>query len=117
MKIDQPFLRVARSPTFVARLGRKRHRGPDGLAKDQVRPRVADCLPGPLASITAIATLTAPAVVRGAQVLVLYLLVVVSTAVLCGNRLAGVNAVLGAAIYDHRFTPALHPSATPIPGT
>jgi K+-sensing histidine kinase KdpD len=122
MKIDQPFLRVSRSPTFVARLGRKRHRGPDGLAKDDVRPRVVDCLAGSLASITAIAALTALAVVRsahvpGSSVLVLYLLVVVSTAVLCGSRLAGVIAVLGAAVYDYLFTPPLNPSTTPIPGT
>jgi hypothetical protein len=75
MKIDQPFRRVARSPTFVARVGRnsgldgnQRHRGPDRLAKDQVRPRFVDCLAGLLASITAIAALTALAVVRSAHV-------------------------------------------------
>jgi K+-sensing histidine kinase KdpD len=129
MKIDQPFRRVARSPTFVARVGRnscldgnKRHRGPDGLAKDQVRPRVVDRLTDTLASITAIAALTALAVVRsahvpGSSVLVHYLLVIVWTAILCGTRVAGVIAVLGAAVYDYLFAPPLYPSKTPIPGT
>jgi hypothetical protein len=104
MKIDEPFRRVARSHTFVARVGRKRHRGPDGLAKDQVRPRVVDCLAGPLARITAIAALTALAVGQrprsGASIRVLYLLVVVSAAVLCGTRLAGVIAALGATVSE-----------------
>jgi K+-sensing histidine kinase KdpD len=121
MKIDQPFRRVARSPTFVARVGRnsgldgnQRHRGPDRLATDQIRPRVVDCcLAGLLASITAIAALTALAVVRsahvpGSSVLVLYLPVIVSTVILCGTRLAGVIAVLGAAVYDYLFTPPLY---------
>ena len=109
MKINQPFLRVSRSPTFVARVGRKRHRGPDGLAKDQVRPRVVDCLSGPLASITAIAALTVLAVVRSVHVPGSWVLV------LC--PLAGVIAVLGAAVYDYLFTRPRYPSTISIPGT
>jgi hypothetical protein len=106
MKIDQPFRRVARPPAFVAPVGRtsgpdrnNRHLGPDGLAKDQIRPRVVNCLAGPLASITVILALTALAVVRSAHV----------------PRRASVIAVLGAAVYDYLFfTPPLYPSTTPI---
>jgi K+-sensing histidine kinase KdpD len=34
--------------------------------------------------------------------------VIVSTVILCGTRLAGVIAVLGAAVYDYLFTPPLY---------
>ncbi|MGY4646353.1 histidine kinase [Mycobacterium sp. URHB0021] len=71
---------------------------------------------GPLASITAIAVLTALAVMRSAHVpglfvLVLYLLVIVPTAILCDTRVAGVIAVLGAAVYENVFTLSFTPSA------
>jgi signal transduction histidine kinase len=104
MKIDQPFRRIARSPTFVTRVGRnsgldgnQRHRGPDRLAKDQVRPRVVDCLAGLLASITAIAAADRPGC-RAQR----------PRSGVVGTRLAGVIAVLGAAVYDYLFTPPLY---------
>ena len=122
MKTDQAFVRLARSPSFVARVRRKCDRGPGRLAEHQVRPRVVDCLAGPLTRITAIAALTALPIVRSAHdpssyAPVLYLPVIVPTAVLCGPRLSGVIAVLGAVVYDYLFAPPLYPSTTPIPGT
>ena len=74
----------------------RRHRGHDRLSKDQVRPGVVDCLAGLVASVTAIAALTAQAVILSGRSGVVR------------SRLASVIAVLGPAVYDYLLTNSLY---------
>jgi signal transduction histidine kinase len=127
MTIDQPLRRAAISASFVARSGRngagvpgQRRRGPDTAAQHHVHPRIVSCLAGLLASIIAVAALTAlvvmlRAAIPGSSASVLYLLVIVSAATLCGSKLAVLTTGLCAAVYDYFFTPPLYSFDLPDP--